>query len=90
LAKVSVYSIILEVLAIFFGAVLIIIGSVMYTPIDDGAFFYIIVLGGVVLALLGTILFIVDMVRIQRQRKEDAEEEDDEEEEEIELEMAEE
>lgn len=59
----------MEVLSIIFGAVLIIIGSVMYSPVEDGAFFYIIVVGGIVLALIGLTLFIVDMVRIQKQRK---------------------
>ncbi|MBK5114171.1 MAG: hypothetical protein KGD59_00355 [Candidatus Heimdallarchaeota archaeon] len=69
MAKISIYSIIMEVLSIIFGAVLIIIGSVMYSPVEDGAFFYIIVVGGIVLALIGLTLFIVDMVRIQKQRK---------------------
>ncbi len=60
----------MEVLSLIFGAVLIIIGSVMYSPIDDGAFFYIIVIGGLILALIGLTLFIIDMVRIQKQKKE--------------------
>lgn len=60
----------MEVLSLIFGAVLIIIGSVMYSPIEDGAFFYIIVVGGFVLAVLGLTLLIVDLVRIQKQRKE--------------------
>lgn len=59
----------MEVLSLLFGVVLIIIGSVMYSPIDDGAFFYIVVVGGFVLALIGLVLFIVDMVRIRKQRK---------------------
>ncbi|NPE09708.1 MAG: hypothetical protein GNW80_15595 [Asgard group archaeon] len=70
MAKISIYSIIMEVLSLIFGAVLIIIGSVMYSPIDDGAFFYIIVIGGLILALIGLTLFIIDMVRIQKQKKE--------------------
>lgn len=60
----------MEVLSLLFGVVLIIIGSVMYSPIDDGAFFYIIVVGGFVLAVIGLTLLIVDLVRIQKQRKE--------------------
>ena len=60
---------IMDVLSLLFGVVLIIIGSVMYSPIDDGAFFYIVVVGGFVLALIGLVLFIVDMVRIRKQRK---------------------
>jgi len=60
----------MEVLSLLFGVVLIIIGSVMYSPIDDGAFFYIIVVGGLILAIIGLTLFIVDMVRMQKQRKE--------------------
>lgn len=60
----------MEVLSLLFGVVLIIIGSVMYSPIEDGAFFYIIVVGGLVLAVLGLTLLIVDLVRIQKQRKE--------------------
>ena len=72
----------MEVLSLLFGVVLIIIGSVMYSPIDDGAFFYIIVVGGFVLAMIGLTLFIVDMVRMQKQRKEKGNQ--------IELEMAEE
>jgi len=59
----------MEVLSLLFGIVLIIIGSVMYSPIDDGAFFYIIVVGGFVLAMIGLVLLIVDMVRIRKQRK---------------------
>ena len=61
---------IMEILSLIFGAVLIIIGSVMYSPIEDGAFFYIIVVGGFVLAVLGLTLLIIDLVRIQKQRKE--------------------
>ncbi len=60
----------MEVLSLLFGVVLIIIGSVMYSPIDDRAFFYIIVVGGFVLAMIGLTLFIVDMVRVQKQKKE--------------------
>ena len=60
----------MEVLSLIFGAVLIIIGSVMYSPIEDGAFFYIIVVGGFVLAVLGLTLLSVDLVKIQKQRKE--------------------
>ena len=60
----------MEVLSLLFGVVLIIIGSVMYSPIDDGAFFYIIVVGGCVQAMIGLTLFSVDMVRVQKQRKE--------------------
>lgn len=60
----------MEVLSLLFGVVLIIIGSVMYSPIEDGAFFYIIVVGGLVLAVIGLTLLIVDLVRIQKQRKE--------------------
>lgn len=60
----------MEVLSLLFGVVLIIIGSVMYSPIEDGAFFYIIVFGGLILAILGLTLLIVDLVRIQKQRKE--------------------
>ena len=60
----------MEVLSLLFGVVLIIIGSVMYSPIEDGAFFYIIVVGGFVLAVLGLTLLIIDLVRIQKQRKE--------------------
>ena len=60
----------MEVLSLLFGVVLIIIGSVMYSPIEDGVFFYIIVVGGLVLAVLGLTLLIVDLVRIQKQRKE--------------------
>jgi len=59
----------MEVLSLLFGIVLIIIGSVMYSPIDDGAFFYIIVVGGFILAMIGLVLLIVDMVRIRKQRK---------------------
>jgi hypothetical protein len=59
----------MEVLSIIFGAVLIIIGSVMYSPIENGAFFYIIVVGGAVLTLVGLVLFIVDMIRFQKLRK---------------------
>ena len=70
MAKISIYSLIMEVLSLLFGVVLIIIGSVMYSPIEDGAFFYIIVVGGFVLAALGLTLLIVDLVRIQKQRKE--------------------
>jgi len=60
----------MEVLSLLFGVVLIIIGSVMYSPVEDGAFFYIIVVGGLVLAVLGLTLLIIDLVRIQKQRKE--------------------
>ena len=70
MAKISIYSLIMEVLSLLFGVVLIIIGSVMYSPIEDGAFFYIIVVGGFVLAVLGLTLLIIDLVRIQKQRKE--------------------
>ncbi|NPD90656.1 MAG: hypothetical protein HGN29_18245 [Asgard group archaeon] len=70
MAKISIYSIIMEVLSLLFGVVLIIIGSVMYSPIEDGAFFYIIVVGGLILAVLGLTLLSVDLVRIQKQRKE--------------------
>lgn len=70
MAKISIYSMIMEVLSLLFGVVLIIIGSVMYSPIEDGAFFYIIVVGGLVLAVIGLTLLIVDLVRIQKQRKE--------------------
>jgi len=63
----------MEVLSLLFGVVLIIIGSVMYSPIDDGAFFYIIVVGGFVLAMIGLTLFIFDMVRIQKHRKKNVE-----------------
>ncbi|MCG3253843.1 MAG: hypothetical protein ACTSUW_04245 [Candidatus Heimdallarchaeota archaeon] len=69
MTKISIYSITMEVLSLLFGIVLIIIGSVMYSPIDDGAFFYIIVVGGFVLAMIGLVLLIVDMVRIRKQRK---------------------
>jgi len=60
----------MEVLSLLFGVVLIIIGSVMYSPVEDGAFFYIIVVGGLVLAVLGLTLLSIDLVRIQKQRKE--------------------
>ncbi|NHJ32515.1 MAG: hypothetical protein FK732_06610 [Asgard group archaeon] len=83
MAKISIYSIIMEALSLLFGIILIIIGTVMYSPIDDGVFFYVIVIGGGVLALGGVILFIVDMVRYQKHRKE-------KEEDQIELEIAEE
>jgi len=60
---------IMEVLSFIFGIALIIIGTVMYSPIDDGVFYYVIVAGGVVLALVGLILFIVDIVRYQKNKK---------------------
>jgi hypothetical protein len=83
MAKISKYSILMEILSILFGIILIIIGSVMYSPSTDGAFFYIIVIGGGILAIVGLALFGLDMVRLRRKS---AEEEDEDI---IELEMAE-
>lgn len=69
MAQVSLYSMIMEVMSFVFGITLIIIGTIMYSPIDDGAFFYIIVVGGVVLALGGLTLFIIDIMRYQKYKK---------------------
>ena len=74
MVKISLYSVILEVLSILFGIVLIIIGSVMYSPIDDGAFFYIILVGGIILAMIGLGLFINDMIRLQKSKQFEKEE----------------